>query len=63
MERVMFTTTIALASFAVIQLLTKMYAYSGSSIIEIIGVNTFFAILFAVSGLLFRYTRLKHLSQ
>jgi hypothetical protein len=61
MERVMFTTTIALLLFAVIQLLAKMYEYHGSSIIEIIGVNLFFATLFAVSGLLFRHIRLKHL--
>jgi hypothetical protein len=61
MERVMFATAIALVLFAVIQLLTKMYQYPGSSVTEIIGVNTFFATLFAVSGLLFRYITLKHL--
>jgi hypothetical protein len=62
MERVMFITTITLVLFAVIQLLAKMYQYPGSSVIEIIGVNAFFAILFAVSGLLFRYITMKHLS-
>lgn len=61
MERVMFTAAIALVLFAVIQLLAKMYQYSGSSVIEIIGVNAFFATLFAVSGLLFRYITMKHL--
>lgn len=61
MERVMFTVAIALLLFAVIQLLAKMYQYTGSSVIEIIGVNAFFATVFAVSGLLFRYITLKHL--
>lgn len=61
MERVMFTASIALVLFIVIQLLAKMYEYPGSSVREIIGVNTFFAILFAVPGLLFRYLRLRHL--
>jgi hypothetical protein len=62
MEMVMFTVAITLVLFAVIQLLVKMYQYPGSSVIEIIGVNSFFAILFAVSGLLFRYITLKHLA-
>ena len=60
MERVMFTAAIALVLFAIIQILTKMYEYPGSSVTEIIAVNAFFAALFAVSGLLFRYTRLNH---
>jgi hypothetical protein len=61
MERVMFTAAITLVLFAVIQLLAKMHEYPGSSITEIIGINTFFATLFAVSGLLFRYITLQHL--
>jgi hypothetical protein len=61
MERVMFTAAIALVLFAVIQLLAKMYEYSGSSVAEIIGVNAFFATLFAVAGLLFHYKTLKDL--
>jgi hypothetical protein len=61
MEQVMFTAAITLVLFAIIQLLAKMYQYPGSSVIEIIGVNAFFATLFAVSGLLFRYITLKHL--
>ena len=61
MEHVMFTAAITLLLFAVIQLLAKMQEYSGSSVIEIIGVNAFFATLYAVSGLLFRYITLKHL--
>jgi len=62
MERVMFTAAIALVLFAVIQLLAKMYEYSGSSVGEIIKVNAFFATLFAVAGLLFRYINLKYSS-
>jgi hypothetical protein len=55
MERVMFTAAIALVLFAIIQLLAKMNQYAGSSITEILAVNAFFATLFAISGLLFRY--------
>jgi len=61
MERVMFTAAIALVLVACIQLLAKMDEYSGTSATEIIGINTFFATLFAVAGLLFRYRTLKHL--
>jgi len=60
MERVMFTSAFALALFIVIQLLGKMYQYPGSSIIEVIGINSFFATLFAISGCLFRYIGIKH---
>jgi len=62
MEWVMFTATIALVLFAAIQLLTKMNEYPGSSVTEIIAVNGFFAILFGISGLLFRYVTMKQLS-
>jgi len=55
MERVMFTAAIALVLFALIQLLAKMNRYPGSSVTEILAVNAFFATLFAVAGLLFRY--------
>lgn len=58
MERVMFIVTFTLVLFVVIQLLAKMNQYPDSSAIEIIGVNAFFATLFAVSGLLFRYITL-----
>jgi hypothetical protein len=59
MERVMFIAAITLILFAGIQLLAKIYQYPGSSVTEIIGVNTFFATLFAVAGLLFRYVNVK----
>lgn len=55
MERVMFAVVVAFMLVASIQLLSGMNEYSGSSVIEIIGVNAFFATLFAISGLLFRY--------
>jgi uncharacterized membrane protein len=61
MERVMFITALTLVLFVIIQLLTKMNQYPGSSVKEVIAVNSFFATLFAVAGLLFRYITLKHL--
>lgn len=62
MERVMFTVAGALALFAVIQLSAKMNQYAGSSVMEIVGVNAFFAMLFAVSGFLFRHIASKQSS-
>jgi hypothetical protein len=59
MERVMYTLVGVLAVLASIALLTGMEAYPGSSVREILGVNGFFALLFTVSGLLFRWARLK----
>jgi hypothetical protein len=62
MEWVMFSAAVTLMLFAIIQLLAKMYQYPGSSAVEIIAVNGFFATLYAVAGLLFRYINLKHSS-
>ena len=62
MERVMFTTAIALVLLAAIQLLTKMNQYPDSSVTEILSVNAFFATLFIISGLLFRYITWKQSS-
>lgn len=53
MKRVMFAAAIALVVFAVIQLLTRMNEYPGSSVTEVISINAFFATLFTISGLLF----------
>ncbi|MBV9961088.1 MAG: hypothetical protein JO072_02475 [Parafilimonas sp.] len=61
MERVMFITALTLVLFAVIQLLAKTNEFTGSSVTEVIAVNSFFAILFAVAGLLFRYIKPRHL--
>lgn len=54
MERAMYATAIALMLLAGIALLANMHQYPGSSVAEIIGVNGFFAILYIISGLLFR---------
>lgn len=55
MERAMFATALALVVLAAIALLLNMQNYPGSSVMEIIAVNTFFATPYIVSGLLFRY--------
>lgn len=55
LERAMFATALALLVLAAIALLAGMHKYPQSSIIEIVGVNFFFATPYIVSGLLFRY--------
>lgn len=62
MERLMFTAAFMLVLIATIQLLAKMYMYDGSSVTEIVAINAFFAVLFIISALLFRYKAIKHLS-
>jgi hypothetical protein len=57
MERTSYAAAISLAVIAVIALVAKMHEYPGSSVIEILGVNGFFATLFLVSGLLFQFSR------
>lgn len=59
MERAMYGMALALVIVAVIALLANMHQFPGSSITDIIGVNGFFAMLFTVSGLLFRYVALE----
>lgn len=59
MERAMYSMVLALVLVAVIALLANMQESPGSSVVEIIGVNGFFASLFAVAGLLFRSVALK----
>ena len=54
MERVMYSTALSLALVAAIALFANMHQYPESSVTEILGVNGFFAILFAVAGVLFR---------
>lgn len=58
MELTMLATAGSLIVIAGIALLTDMQHYAGSSVGEIIGVNAFFAFLFSVAALLFRYERL-----
>lgn len=59
MKQVMFIAAFAMLLCAGIQLLAGMDEYAGSSVREIIMVNTFFAMLYAISGLLFRHIALK----
>ena len=58
MELTMLATAGSLIVIAGIALLTGMQHYPGTSVGEIIGVNAFFAFLFSVAALLFRYERL-----
>ncbi len=53
MAKAMLAMVTALIIHTVIALLTGMQNYPGSSILEIIGVNGFFAGLFLISGFLF----------
>lgn len=62
MERTLYAMAISLVLVAVIALLSGMQDYPGSSVMEIIAVNGFFAILFAFAGSLFRYAA-RHQSQ
>lgn len=55
MERVMYAACFVLTLIAVISLLTNANEFSGSSAKEIIAVNAFFVILYAVAGSLFHF--------
>jgi len=55
LEHAMFATAFALLLVAIIALLAGMHQYPQSSVLEIIGVNLFFATPYILSGLLFRY--------
>jgi hypothetical protein len=55
MERAMYAMAGSVVMLAAIALLANMDEYPGSSVTEIIDVNGLFTLLFAVSGLLFRY--------
>ena len=59
MARAMYGMALALVAVAAVALLTGMHQYPGSSVTEILGVNGFFAMLFAIAGLLFRYVSLE----
>jgi len=63
MERAMYAVAFAIVLVAIIALLTNMSQYPGSSAVEIIGVNTFFITLFAISGLLYRYVAMEQSQQ
>ncbi len=53
MERAMFDTAVALLLVVVVALISGMHEYPQSSVIEVIGVNLFFATPYAIAGLLF----------
>lgn len=53
MARTMYTTALSLVSIAIIALLAGMDKYPDSSLVGIIGVNSFFGLLFALAGSLF----------
>ncbi|ELR71533.1 hypothetical protein C900_02596 [Fulvivirga imtechensis AK7] len=59
MERAMYVTASTLVLVAIIALSANMHEYPGSSVAEIIGVNGFFATLYAISGAFFRYLTLE----
>ena len=52
----MYATAFALVLVAVIGLVASVDKYPGSSVNEVVAVNGFFALLFTVSGVLFRYS-------
>lgn len=56
MERTMYATSLSLVLLAVIALLVKIDQYPGSSVVEIIAVNGFFAVLYLFAGALFSYS-------
>ncbi|NOT73574.1 MAG: hypothetical protein HOP08_01510 [Cyclobacteriaceae bacterium] len=60
MERAMYLMAGSLIVIAAILLVTNIYQRTDSSVTEVIAVNSFFAGLFAVAGLLFRYVALEH---
>jgi hypothetical protein len=55
MEQTMYAMAIVLAIIAAVALIMNMDEYPGSSVVEILGVNAFFAVPLLISGLLFRY--------
>lgn len=59
MQLTMYGMAIALGVVAIIALLAGVHLRTDSSIIEVLGVNGFFASLFMLSGLMFRYAALK----
>jgi hypothetical protein len=63
MGRTAFAMALIFVWLTVIALVTNMDEYPGSSVIEIIGVNAFFATLFVVAGLLFRYVRFEQMQK
>jgi hypothetical protein len=63
MELAMFGAALSLVLVVIIALLANMQSYQGSSVAEIISVNAFFAFLYCISGLLFRYVALQQITK
>jgi hypothetical protein len=59
LERTMYATAFAFVLHTAIALVANMQNYPSSSVMEIIGVNLFFASPYVVAGLLFRYVALE----
>lgn len=60
MARALFATALAQALVALIALTFGMQRLPGSSAVEIVTLNAFFVVLFAVSAMLFRYAAREH---
>lgn len=60
LEVALFSTALSLVVLGIVALLMNMQEYPGSSVMEIILVNLFFAGLFAIAGLLFRSVALRN---
>lgn len=58
MELTSFAAALSVVILAVIALAANMQNYPGSSVAEILAVNAFFAMLYSVAGLLFRFVAL-----
>lgn len=59
LERAMYATAFAFVLHTAIALAASMQNYPGSSVMEIIAVNLFFASPYVVAGLFFRYVALE----
>jgi hypothetical protein len=59
LERAMYSTAFSFVLLAAIALLAGMQSYPGSSVMEIVGVNLFFATPYIVAGLMFRYVAME----
>jgi hypothetical protein len=60
MARALLAMALAQATIAVIALIAGMHRYEESSVAEIINVNGFFVVLFALAALLFHRAALRH---
>jgi hypothetical protein len=59
LDRAMFATAFSMALLGIIAILLKVQNHTDTTILEIIGINLFFATPFVIAGLLFRSVALK----